>query len=82
MARATVMLVAPFWHTPHHVGVHRMGRFVRWLHGRGVRIVMVTAGHRDEVVETPWGEELRVRDPLGLYGRKGTPLTIGLGECI
>jgi len=62
-----VLVVAPFWGQPQHVGVYRVDRFVRWLSGRGVKIVLVRAGRSDHAEDTPWGIEITIRDPLGLY---------------
>jgi len=62
-----VMIVAPFWGNPQHVGCYRIDRFVRWLSEAGIKIVLVRAGNTDGVRETPWGVVLTVRDPLGIY---------------
>ena len=63
----TVLIVAPFWRHAPHVGIHRVERFVRWLHESGVRIVLVRAGGTENVTATEWGTEITVRDPIGLY---------------
>jgi glycosyltransferase involved in cell wall biosynthesis len=63
----SVLIVAPFWRHAPHVGIHRVERFVRWLHESGVRIVLVRAGGTENVTATEWGTEITVRDPIGLY---------------
>jgi glycosyltransferase involved in cell wall biosynthesis len=63
----SVLIVAPFWRHAPHVGIHRVERFVRWLHESGVRIVLVRAGGTENVRATEWGTEITVRDPIGLY---------------
>lgn len=62
-----VVIVAPFWRQPHHVGVYRVDRFVRWLSTQGAQITLVRAGSSDQVQQTSWGVEVTVRDPLGLH---------------
>ena len=62
-----LMIIAPFWGSPSHVGVYRVDRFIRWLSGAEIEIILVTAGAEDSVVKTTWGTEIMVRDPLMLY---------------
>jgi hypothetical protein len=62
-----VVLVAPFWNRPGHVGVYRVDRFLRWLAAEGVSVVLVRAASRDWVTPRPWGVEIGVRDPFGFY---------------
>ena len=63
-----VIIVAPFWRNPPHVGIYRIDRFVRWLSTQGVNITLVRAGSTDQVQQMSWGVEVTVRDPLELYG--------------
>jgi len=63
-----VMIVAPFWGNSQHVGIYRIDRFIRWLSSQGVNITLVRAGTSDCVEQMPWGVEVTVQDPLGLYG--------------
>lgn len=62
-----IIIIAPFWGNPSHVGVYRVDRFVRWLSSVGIEIILVRAGIKDHAVKTAWGLEITVRDPLGLY---------------
>jgi hypothetical protein len=66
-----IMIVAPFWGHPQHVGVSRVDRFIRWLSERGVDIVLVRAGGADGVKRPAWGTEVTIRDPLRLYREAG-----------
>lgn len=61
------LIFAPFWNKTGHVGNYRVDRFVRWLAGEGVYIVLVRGGSVTRQREMSWGEELTVRDPLGIY---------------
>ena len=64
----TVLIVAPFWRHAPHVGIHRVERFVRWLHESGVRIVLARAGGTENVTATE--REIPtppLRDPIRLY---------------
>lgn len=72
-----VMIIAPFWGHPPHLGIIRVDRFVRWLSAQEVQIVVVRAGLADEEKETAWGREITIRDPLGKWGR---PTEAGSGE--
>lgn len=65
-----VMIIAPFWGNPQHVGCYRVERFLRWLHEKSDEIVLVRAGWQDAVREQAWGVEITVRDPLHLYGER------------
>lgn len=65
--RIKVMIIAPFWRQPQHVGVYRIDRFVRWLSSNGVELVLVRAGSKDNIREESWGIEITVKDPIGLY---------------
>jgi Glycosyl transferase 4-like domain len=67
MSSRRVVLVAPFWNRPGHVGVYRVDRFLRWLEAEGVSVVLVRAASREWVTAKPWGVEIAVRDPFGLY---------------
>ena len=43
-----IMIIAPFWGHPPHLGIIRVDRFVRWLSAQEVQIVVVRAGLGDE----------------------------------
>lgn len=60
-----VIIVAPYWRNPQHVGVYRVERFVRWLSGEGAEVVLVRAGRRDRAIKTSFGLEIEICDPLG-----------------
>ncbi len=62
-----VVIFAPFWRQPGHVGNYRVDRFVRWLEADGFYVVLVRAGSTTGKCTKSWGMELTVRDPLGLY---------------
>lgn len=64
------VLFVPFWGQPGHVGTIRIERFLRWLTEDGFRIVMIRGGSTDCVRSAPWGMEVTLRDPLGLYRDK------------
>lgn len=61
------VIFAPFWRHSGHVGNNRVDRFVRWLYEDGFHLVMIRAGSNDGLREEPWGIEITVRDPMGLY---------------
>ena len=61
------VIFAPFWRQRDHVGNNRVDRFTRWLAASGYRVVMIRAGSMDATREEPWGLEITVRDPLGIY---------------
>lgn len=69
------ILFVPFWRQAGHVGNNRVDRFVRWLVEEGYFIVMIRAGIADAISEEAWGQEITVRDPLGIYrdGESGKP---------
>ncbi len=64
MKRNKVVIIAPFWRDHGHVGVRRVDRFVRWLSGAGVTVILVCRGARHEVMQTAWGYEIAIVDPL------------------
>jgi hypothetical protein len=61
------VLFAPFWGQQNHVGNNRLDRFVRWLVEEGYRIVLIRAGSADAIHDESWGQQITVRDRLGLY---------------
>jgi hypothetical protein len=62
-----VVLPAPYWGQPGHLGWIRVERFVRWLDEDGFEVVIVRAGSRDRTEDRPWGTEITVRDPIGFF---------------
>lgn len=61
------VIYAPFWRQAGHVGNYRIDRFIRWLATGGFYVVLVRAGSVTGQREEPWGIEITVQDPLGLY---------------
>lgn len=61
------VIFAPFWRLAGHVGNNRVDRFVRWLAEDGFHVLMIRAGSADGRRDEPWGTEITVRDPIGLY---------------
>jgi hypothetical protein len=64
---ARVVIVAPYWLDPQHLGSVRVERFLRWLTESGMRVVLVAGGENDSWREEAWGTLVIVRDPLGIY---------------
>jgi len=62
-----VILLLPFWRHARHVGNNRASRFVHWLSKAGFRVVAVRAGSANRSQEYPWGQEITIRDPIGIY---------------
>ena len=61
------VILAPFWRQAGHVGCHRVARLVRWLYEDGITVTLVCAGSTVARLQTIWGEEIAVGDPLGVY---------------
>lgn len=61
------IIFAPFWRQEGHVGNNRVDRFVRWLSEDGYTVVIVRAGSADGARQEHWGQEITVRDRMGLY---------------
>ena len=64
---AKVVIPAPYWGQPGHLGWVRVERYVRWLAADGSEVVVVRAGSGDRSVRRAWGTEITVRDPIGFY---------------
>lgn len=62
-----VVIFAPFWNQPGHVGNYRIDRFIRWLSAQKFEIVLIRAGSHTQNCPKPWGIEMTIKDPLGLY---------------
>ena len=73
-----VVIPAPYWGQPGHLGWVRVERFVRWLGAAGFEVVVVRAGSRDRSAQRRWGTEITVRDPIGFF----TDLPQGSVEAI
>lgn len=61
------VIYAPFWRQAGHVGNNRVDRFIRWLADDGYSVVLIRAGTTDAEQRETWGQEITVRDSLGLY---------------
>lgn len=64
---AKVVIPAPYWGQPGHLGWVRVERFVRWLGAAGFGVVVVRAGSGDRSARRAWGTEITVRDPIAFY---------------
>lgn len=67
----TTLIVAPYWNDPHHVGVNRVERFIRWSNRNGRKIIVISAGTEDKVQEREWGREIIIKDPLKMPVKYG-----------
>ncbi|MBE0627721.1 MAG: glycosyltransferase [Burkholderiales bacterium] len=67
-----LVIVAPYWCDPQHLGSIRVERFVRWLTAAGMRVMLVAGGEKDNWREEAWGTLVTVRDPLGIYRERRT----------
>ncbi len=62
-----VVIPAPYWGQPGHLGWTRVERFVRWLGEEGVGSLVLRAGSRDGVEGTSFGQVVTIRDPIGFF---------------
>lgn len=60
-----VMIVAPFWGKPEHVGNYRIDRFIRWLKAEKIRIILIKAASEENIIEMDWGLEISIKDSVG-----------------
>ena len=63
--KKVVMIVAPFWGKPGHVGNYRIDRFIRWLKAEKIRIILIKAASKDNIIEMDWGLEISIKDSIG-----------------
>lgn len=66
-----IVIVAPYWGDPQHLGSVRVERYLRWLSSAGVSVVIISGGEHDDLQHEAWGTWVRVRDPLGQYRGAG-----------
>lgn len=59
-----ILIIAPFWGTPNHVGNYRIERFIRWLNRNDYQIVLLKAGSKKFVVEKDWGFEISLSNKI------------------
>lgn len=74
-----VLIVAPFWQTPGHVGNHRVDRYIRWLNKNNCCAYVLRTGKKDEVQKKEWGTQITKRDYIFIlteYLRKLSDKTI------
>jgi len=62
-----VVIIAPYWCDPQHLGSIRIERFLRWLNAAGMGVVLIAGGENDSRREEAWGTLVTVSDPLGIY---------------
>lgn len=65
-----VVIVAPYWLDPQHLGSVRVERFLRWFAAAGRRVVLIAGDENDSWREEAWGTLVMVRDPLGIYRKR------------
>lgn len=65
-----LMIIAPYWCDPQHLGQYRVERFVRWLSEAGIVISIVAAAEQETYSKMEWGHLICIPDPLGIYGKK------------
>ena len=65
-----VLIVAPFWQKPGHVGNFRVERFIRWLKNAGYSVYVLNAGIRNKIKENEWGVEITIKDHLVIISEK------------
>ncbi len=63
-----IVVIAPYWCDPQHLGHYRVERFIRWLSESGVSLVVVAAADNESCEEMAWGKLITLRDPLKIYG--------------
>lgn len=72
-----VVIIAPYWLNPQHLGTIRIERFVRWLSVAGAEIVVVAGGSIPGCRIEPWGTLISIPDPLGIYREPDATATPG-----
>lgn len=61
-----ILIIAPFWQAPGHVGNYRVDRFIRWLKSNGYSICVLRSGKKNEVQNKDWGFEITKKDHIFL----------------
>ena len=61
------MFICPFWNQKDHVGTIRAERLVRWMMKLNLEVIIVTAGHKDAIQKTDFGNLIIINDPLRIY---------------
>ncbi len=67
-SKKKMVVIAPFWGNSRFIGVFRISGFIRWLSTQQITTILVRAGGSDRSVNTSWGVEITIADPLGLHG--------------
>lgn len=65
-----VVIIAPFWKDPEHVGMYRTQRFFNWMKSEKYEIIVLSVGERNIETDYEWGKEIRITDPLKIYRTK------------
>jgi len=75
-----VIVIAPFWGRPDHVGCHRIEKFIRWLNAEGVEIILVKAGSNNTYEIRSWGIEISIKDRVGIILEKLNAIAIKINQ--
>lgn len=67
MTKRKLLIVAPHFGHPGHLGGVRTERFQRWASEEGLEVIVVRAAGNKHIEEKSWGWVVTVRDPLGFY---------------
>lgn len=62
-----LVILAPHFEHPGHLGAVRTSRFRRWASDAGIEVLIIRAASTDRAEERPWGRVLSIRDPFGFY---------------
>ncbi len=57
-----VLIIAPFWQSPGHVGNYRVDRYIRWLSENNYLVYVLRAGKKNKIKKKEWGTELTKKD--------------------
>lgn len=63
----TVVLLAPWWQDPAHVGNIRLKRHVRWFQEAGWHVVLVDSGHEYSIHDEPGLTHITIADPIRMH---------------
>ncbi len=63
----TVVLLAPWWQDPAHVGNIRLKRHVKWFQEAGWHVVLVDSGHEYSIQDDPGLTHITIADPIRMH---------------
>lgn len=63
----TVVLLAPWWQDPAHVGNIRIKRHVTWFHEAGWNVVLVDSGQEYAIHDEPGITRITIADPIRMH---------------